>query len=1736
MLSAAPLYGNIHSWMNNERTRVCGIGEDRKVQVTDGESQKSRLELRDESHMTQNVVDGAAAHRIDSLAALTLDRTGVMREGIRVPVPSNIVYSGLRGLGPEKGQEAAPVISSLGYGAQRSPDTRFKTSVPEVVDNTGVCGKVPNGYTTGYKPPSENLKTVSTEETLSLDRTAVEKHASLNVNGASCVRLPWVTSYVDNTPGMYSFIEPPNKYSVNMYKGLLPQHATYSLPQHFAYSPICSTTGERFLYLQPSPFVAPHMPSSLPSPLRIPSTSVSPTMPHLLHGPDKGLSWKMAPSHIDSPSYPHIHNSKQSRVPSTKSSTCTVSADSVSVLQSPRTSARGLAVQLGDPYTDFAKHMSRIPSPTVSLPNTYLGLGNEYPPSSRVIRAKPRENAENVLQASMQVRSTVQEKREGRSSPVLEKQTIAKDCLDKPLDLSSKIGFIGSVNGDVPKSESLKKVLQTLTPNRSENRVVSPGRETVSPSGNVCTLYRPDIISTVPSSWVVPSPTHEDSCNKTLSLKNKTLDRVIPQQRSSSCPRMGTSEVTANPVVSTVSSLGRPASASPAPNSNGDCPKMNRSTTESSVSVIQSTQQTVLSSKYNSKLIKGESEEPAFKMSESGHTQVPVFLPQSETFRSPTRSYPRNYIPCPVAEGMPVSHLSLRGKGPVYPHPVILPNGSLYSSAVSPKLGIPYSFPANRSEYIPFQESLRMVHPLIPCSASDVCKDDKTERKSRAVERLRFEEPIGKSSPAEVSETSPKLNIDAHLISPLKNIKLNQSSSDIDLCSPRNDMTDLDSDEQHVKQESVLSTGCLETCVRANSFTQYKIESVPMFKEDPSGREDTERSMFFKCNDVYSPKQVQSSLLHSPNKENIAGSQNKDNSAAKSVINFPENWQICNGCTEVSSDGHTVNEFIDESEPSLIDQNNAKDGSEAQGSPNAGRHLKPKASKMAKRIANSSGYVGDKFKCITTELYADSSQLSREQRALQRAMMRFSELEMKERASPNTTKESEANETKQSSQEDLVNKTKLPKCTKNEELISNQNEEAQGTLKVEEYSQDDYFKSLDMQESIKQQRESDIIFPEKSLEKEDQKREVVIQSTEHSKKHVLPAEELQDVKSPFDGSVDESKENCVLKAKRKRGTKDDWLAKEITNNASDHFEQTCGNEVTNLKVCIELTGLHLKNKHRTQHFKAQWESHVSLEKPTPCSKPCQPVRKESDTALQPQVNVKERKVKGQCEEWHVKKKTEVKNSKSFLEDSLTKADIMQGLSLAPTSPVTKNFASCTGNVKQPQTDPLPPLKPAIKRQKVKEGQKADLPSTDEEEKFVAAPSLQKYTDCEKPPGKRQCKTKHLTPQEKKQKLSLKCDDTTDFESSEEKIPAVRKLKKKSLSISDIDSQPAKIGEQKLEDCLQQTPSLQSPSLLPVPALLPFVSTPQESNPSRPMPPEARRLIVNKNAGETLLQRAARLGYEEVVLYCLENRICDINHRDNAGYCALHEACARGWLMIVRYLLAHGADVNCSAQDGTRPIHDAVENDHLEVVRLLLSYGADPTLATYSGRTILKMAHSELMETFLTDYFADLQGRKDDDPGLYWDFYGSSVCEPDEETGFDPLANPPDSSDNEADDVLEFEFSDSPHLPCYSVQVSVSQGPRNWMLLSDVIKRLKISARTFRFKFPHLEVVTIAEADFYKQVSSSQLFFNPRDLESFNAESKDLLDLVEFSTELQILLGSSLVWLHPDGYVNSHDDW
>ncbi|XP_061542370.1 BCL-6 corepressor-like protein 1 isoform X2 [Phycodurus eques] len=323
----------------------------------------------------------------------------------------------------------------------------------------------------------------------------------------------------------------------------------------------------------------------------------------------------------------------------------------------------------------------------------------------------------------------------------------------------------------------------------------------------------------------------------------------------------------------------------------------------------------------------------------------------------------------------------------------------------------------------------------------------------------------------------------------------------------------------------------------------------------------------------------------------------------------------------------------------------------------------------------------------------------------------------------------------------------------------------------------------------------------------------------------------------------------------------------------------------------------------------------------------------------------------------------------------------------------------------------------------------------------------------------------------------------------------------------------------------------------------------ESPPKRPIPPEVRRLIVNKNAGETLLQRAARLGYQEVVQYCLEKDIREVNRRDNAGYTALHEASSRGWTQIVQMLLKHGADVNCSAQDGTRPLHDAVASDNLPIVWLLLNHGADPTLATYSGHTPVKLAHSDTMKSFLTEYFIDLEGRGEQDPTLHWDFYSSSLFETGEEPCWDYLLSQQNqesaggecgNADRECDkDTLVFEFSSEPLLPCYHLQVSVTQGFCNWFLLSDVLKRLKTSARVFRARHPHLEVAGLSRIELGRQVLISQVG-SPLDSASKDKveddeaeeegeedEEEGLVHLVRCVPELQRLLGSSVHILEDD---------
>lgn len=77
---------------------------------------------------------------------------------------------------------------------------------------------------------------------------------------------------------------------------------------------------------------------------------------------------------------------------------------------------------------------------------------------------------------------------------------------------------------------------------------------------------------------------------------------------------------------------------------------------------------------------------------------------------------------------------------------------------------------------------------------------------------------------------------------------------------------------------------------------------------------------------------------------------------------------------------------------------------------------------------------------------------------------------------------------------------------------------------------------------------------------------------------------------------------------------------------------------------------------------------------------------------------------------------------------------------------------------------------------------------------------------------------------------------------------------------------------------------------------------------------------------------------------------------------------------------------------------------------------------------------------------------------------------------------------------------------------------NWFLLTDVLKRLKMSSRIFRARYPHLEVVSLARTEMCRQVSVSQVSTASAQPQE---EGEGPVELVRCVPELQGLLGSSI---------------
>ena len=84
--------------------------------------------------------------------------------------------------------------------------------------------------------------------------------------------------------------------------------------------------------------------------------------------------------------------------------------------------------------------------------------------------------------------------------------------------------------------------------------------------------------------------------------------------------------------------------------------------------------------------------------------------------------------------------------------------------------------------------------------------------------------------------------------------------------------------------------------------------------------------------------------------------------------------------------------------------------------------------------------------------------------------------------------------------------------------------------------------------------------------------------------------------------------------------------------------------------------------------------------------------------------------------------------------------------------------------------------------------------------------------------------------------------------------------------------------------------------------------------------ESNRWVVDKNAGETILQRACKMGYPDVVAYAVGMQDMSVKEKDYAGFTPIDKAAFRGNHEVVRILLKYGADAS-SGVKGTRAVHD-----------------------------------------------------------------------------------------------------------------------------------------------------------------------------------------------------------------------
>lgn len=130
-------------------------------------------------------------------------------------------------------------------------------------------------------------------------------------------------------------------------------------------------------------------------------------------------------------------------------------------------------------------------------------------------------------------------------------------------------------------------------------------------------------------------------------------------------------------------------------------------------------------------------------------------------------------------------------------------------------------------------------------------------------------------------------------------------------------------------------------------------------------------------------------------------------------------------------------------------------------------------------------------------------------------------------------------------------------------------------------------------------------------------------------------------------------------------------------------------------------------------------------------------------------------------------------------------------------------------------------------------------------------------------------------------------------------------------------------------------------------------------------------------GEKTIHRAAFEGDLEKVKIIISRDHAQVNILDNSDQSPLYYASAAGHTEIVKFLLAHGANIEAGNDKDETPLAKAARFNHYDTVKTLLEHGAETNCRDFLGRTPLHEAtvqSGKEMIDLLISYGADISAR------------------------------------------------------------------------------------------------------------------------------------------------------------------